>query len=242
MDDEQMVRVERSNGWASVVLNRPHRKNAITGPLMDQLADVITSLSADTTVAAIVLRGEAGAFCSGVDLTELQAAPPHPWVPHFGDSVRRAHIALFRCACPVVVALERYGINAGTSLALSGDLVIAGETSFLQIGEIRQGAHIPMNAAWMRIKSNEHVLARMALLGDRVAGPELLRLGLVHEVVADDEVRSRAEAVAAQLAGFPDQSSRNVKRDIRQHLDLDPETWFSSTSNAALLSADQVRS
>jgi enoyl-CoA hydratase/carnithine racemase len=191
MNDEPPVRVERSEGWASVVLNRPHRKNAITGPLMDQLGDAVTSLSADTSVAAIVIRGEGGAFCSGVDLTELQADPPHPWAKTFSDSVRRAHIALFNCACPIVVALERYGINAGTSLALSGDLLVAGERAFLQIGEIRQGAHIPMNAAWMQIKSNEHVLARMALLGDRVAGSELLPLGLVHKVVADDKVRSR---------------------------------------------------
>ena len=242
MDDDELVKVERSDGWASVVLNRPHRKNAITGPLMDQLVDAVTSLSADTTVAAIVLRGEGGAFCSGVDLTELQADPPHPWAPHFSASVRRAHIALFNCACPIVVALERYGINAGTSLALSGDLVIAGETSFLQIGEIRQGAHIPMNAAWMRIKSSEHVLARMALIGDRVPGPELLRLGLVHEVVADDRVRDRADELGAGLAAFPDQSSRNIKHDLRAHLDIDPETWFASTPSAALLSAQQVRS
>ena len=150
--------------------------------------------------------------------------------------------ALFNCACPIVVALERYGINAGTSLALSGDLVIAGETAFLQIGEIRQGSHIPMNAAWTRIKSSEHVLARMALLGDRVAGAELMRLGLVHEVVADDAVRSRADELAAQFAGFPDQSSRIIKQDLRAHLDIDPETWFASATNSALMSADQLRS
>jgi enoyl-CoA hydratase/carnithine racemase len=241
MDDEPLVKVERSEGWASVVLNRPHRKNAITGPLMDQLGDAVTSLSADTSVAAIVIRGEGGAFCSGVDLTELQADPPHSWAASFSESVRRAHIALFNCACPIVVALERYGINAGTSLALSGDLLVAGETSFLQIGEIRQGAHIPMNAAWMRIKSNEHVLARMALLGDRVAGPELLRLGLVHEVVADESVGARADELAEQFAAFPDQSSRNIKRDLRAHLDIDPEIWFASKSNSALMSAKQVR-
>jgi enoyl-CoA hydratase/carnithine racemase len=240
-DDEVLVRIERSEGWATLVLDRPHRKNALTGPMMDQLTAAVTSLSEDTSVAAIVIRGEDGALCSGVDLTELQFTPQHAWVPHFGASVRAAHIALFNCACPIVVALERYGINAGTALALSGDLVIAGEKAFLQIGEIRQGAHIPMNAAWMRIKSNEHVLARMALLGDRVAGPELLRLGLAHEVVPDDQVRNRAEELAAQLAGFPDQSSRNIKHDLRTHLDIDPETWFTSTPNSALMSAEQVR-
>ncbi len=241
MSESSPVEIERHEGWASVVLGRPERKNAITGPLADAVADAIEELSADTSVAGIVLRGAGGAFCSGVDLTELQADPPHPWVSTFQASTRRMHIALFRCACPIVVALERYGINAGTSLALSGDLIVAGETAFLQIGEIRQGAGIPMNAAWLRLKSSEHVMARMALMGDRVAAAELVRLGLVHEVVADDAVRSRAEEVAAGFATYPDQSARNIKAAMRAHLDLDPDTWFAGSSNHALLTAAQIR-
>ncbi|MEZ5230633.1 MAG: enoyl-CoA hydratase/isomerase family protein [Acidimicrobiales bacterium] len=153
MSETPLVEIERHDGWAAIVLNRPERKNALTGPLIDAVADAVDGLSDDQSVAAVVLRGSGGAFCSGIDLTELQAVPQHDWVPHFAASTRRMHIALFRCACPIVVALERYGINAGTSLALSGDLVIAGETSFLQVGEIQQGAAIPMNAAWLRLKS-----------------------------------------------------------------------------------------
>ena len=241
MSDQPEVRVERADGWASVIMDRPHRKNAMTGPMMNQLADAVDELSADTSVAAIVFRGEGGAFSSGVDLTELQAVPQHSWVPRFGASVRRAHLALFNCSCPIVVALERYGINGGSGLALSADLLIVGETSFLQIGEIHQGARIPMNAAWMGIKSNEHVLARMALIGDRLPGPELLRLGLAHEVVADADVLARAEELAARLASMPDQSPRNIKTDIRTRLDIDADEWFSSVPSAALLSAEQVR-
>ena len=62
---------------------------------------------------------------------------------------------------------------------------ISGESSFLQIGEIQQGADIPLNAAWLRIRAGEAVAARIALYGDRVPARELLRLGLVAEVVAD---------------------------------------------------------
>lgn len=241
MSESELVEVERHDGWASVVLNRPERKNAITGPLADAVAEALEALSADTSVAGLVLRGAGGSFCSGVDLKELQAVPQHSWVPEFSASTRRMHIALFNCACPIVVALERYGINAGTALALAGDLVVAGESAFLQIGEIHQGAAIPMNAAWLRIKSTEHVMARMALIGDRVGAPELARLGLAHEVVADDAVRTRAEELAAQFARFPDQSSRTIKAGIRAHVSIDPESWFATSSNTALLQADQVR-
>jgi 2-(1,2-epoxy-1,2-dihydrophenyl)acetyl-CoA isomerase len=62
------ILVERQDGWAAVLLNRPQRRNATTTPVMQALE----ALSADASVAAIVLRGAQGAFCSGIDLTELQ--------------------------------------------------------------------------------------------------------------------------------------------------------------------------
>ena len=235
------VLVERQDGWASIVLNRPERKNAMTGPMMDQLADALDELSTDEAVAAIVLRGADGAFSSGIDLTELQRDPAPEWVPHFSASVRRAHLALFHCRCPIVVALERYGINGSTALAIAGDLVVAGASSFLQIGEIRQGARMPMSAAWMLIKSSETVLARLALMGDRVPADDLHRLGLVHEVVGDDDVRIRAEALAQQMAEHPAGSARAVKAEIRARLDIDPEEWFRGPPSSALLTAEQVR-
>ena len=241
MNPEISISVERADGWASVVLDRPRRRNAFTGPMLDQLADAVDALSADTSVAAIVLRGEGSAFCSGVDLTELQAQPPQPWVPNFGVSLRRAHIALYNCACPIVVALERFAINGGSALALSGDLIVAGQTAFLQIGEIHQGARMPMNAAWLRVKGHEHLMARLALIGDRVPGPELLRLGVVHEVVDDDQVRARAEALATHFSACPPQSARRIKAEIRAHSTIDPQTWFTPAASNSLMSAQQMR-
>jgi len=241
MITEQAIKVSRHDGWATVSLNRPQRKNAMTGPMMDQLAEAMDALSADEGIAAIVLRGEQGSFSSGVDLTELQAQPQHPWVPTFVESVRRAHISLYRCACPIIVGLERYSINGSTALALAGDLIVAGQGAFMQIGEIQQGARIPMNAAWLRIKLGEHVLARMAYQGDRVPAPELLRLGVVTEVVEDAGVLARCEALASRMAGFSARHARQIKIDVRAQSTVNPETWFATTASPALLAAAQVR-
>jgi len=241
--DNNPVNVERHEGWATVLLNRPFRRNALTGPMVDALADAVEELGQDQSVSAIVLRGSSGSCCSGVDLKELQAKPQHSWVPGFSQSNRRLHLALFHCPIPVVGALEGYGINAGTALALACDLIIAGKTSFLQIGEIHQGAAIPMNAAWMRLKLSESVLARMALYGDRIEAPRLAELGVVHEVVGDDDVRSVAEDRAAKLASHPAGSSRTIKAAIVAQRHLDAETWFQHLGpNNALLNAKQVRS
>mgnify|MGYP001818525992 CR=1 FL=1 len=242
MSESPSVLFEQREGWVTIVLNRPHRKNAMTGPMMDLLADAIEAAGADEANAAVVLRGADGVFCSGVDLTELQASPPADWVPTFGESVRRAHLALFRCECPIVVALERYSINGSTALALAGDLGVAGDDAVMQIGEIRQGANMPMNAAWTLIKSDESTLARLALVGDRVPALRMAELGLVHEVVGAGDVIATAEAHAGRLASYPPGSARRVKAEIRRRLTIDPDTWFSSVPNDALLTADQVRS
>ena len=225
--------------WVMVTLNRPHRRNAITGPMMDALGNAIDLASDYEEVAAVVLRGADGAFSSGVDLTELQAG--HPWGATFRESLQRTHLALYRCRCPIVVALERYGINASAALAMAGDLVVAGEGSFVQVGEIAMGARIPMNAAWVRLKAGENVLARMALMGDRIPAAELRDLGLVHHVVPDDQVIAAASAQAARLAGYPAGSARQIKADIRARQQIDPETWFSGPPSPSLLSASQLR-
>lgn len=235
------VIVERRDGWVSVTLSRPHRKNAMTGPMLDALADAVDRASADESVAAVVLAGADGAFCSGVDLTELQADPPHPWAATFGRSVQRAHLALYRCACPIVVALERYAINGGSALALAGDLIVAGDDAFVQIGEIRQGTVAPMNAAWLLLKSDESTLSRLALVGDRVPATRLHDLGVIHEIVPPGDVVDTAFAHAARLASYAPGASRATKAEIRSRTAVDPETWFRRSADGGLLGARQIR-
>ncbi len=238
--DGPPVLVDRAEGWGTITLNRPHRRNAITGPLASGLAAAVDELGSDPSIAAIVLRGSGGSFCSGVDLTELQRQPQPEWVPDFSEQWRRANIALFNCPCPIVVALERFGINAGAALAFAGDLVVAGQSSFLQVGEIRQGAAIPMNAAWLGLKATPSTAARLAYLGDRVDAEELLRLGLIHQVVLDDAVRSTAEAIATDMASHPVGAGRRIKASLRSQFEIVADEWFQAAGSSALLTARQL--
>ncbi|MDG2113089.1 MAG: enoyl-CoA hydratase/isomerase family protein [Actinomycetota bacterium] len=241
-DDEQLVKVERHDGWAELIINRPERRNAITAPVSEALAAGFEALASDDDVGCVILRGEGGYFCSGVDLRALQADPPPEWRDRQLPSWRGLHLTMFGFEKPVIGAFERFGINAGSALALACDLLIAGDTAFLQVGEIQQGAQIPMNAAWMRIKASEQVLSRMALYGDRVLGPDLVTMGLAAESVADDQVVDRCREIAARIAGFPQGSPANVKRSIIAQRGIDdPEAYFSSNPSPALLSAAMVK-
>ncbi|MBX3706202.1 MAG: enoyl-CoA hydratase/isomerase family protein [Pseudomonadales bacterium] len=223
---DRPVIVTRHDGWAEVALARPARKNAITGPLGEALAAALHELDDDESVRAILLCGSGGAFCSGLDLKAFNADPRPEWVARFQDIWRGAHKALYGLEKPLVGALERYAINGGAALAIACDLLVAGKTAYLQVGEAQIGMAAPYNMAWLALRHTEALAARIALVGRRFEGPELLALGVVYEVVEDAAVLARARALTAELAGYPPGGLRSIKRALRAGVDQDADAWF----------------
>jgi enoyl-CoA hydratase/carnithine racemase len=241
MPEQDLVTLERREGWAEIAINRPERRNSIIPPVSVGIGDALDELADDNDIASVLLRGEGGYFCSGIDLKALQATPPPPWRGEHSTSWRDLHLKLFSFPKPVVGAFESYGINAGAALAMACDILITGETAFLQVGEVQQGAMAPMNMAWLRIKTTEQVLARLAFYGDRIAGPELLRLGLAAECVADDQVLARCREVCQRFAGFPSGATASIKRGIIEQRGIeDPQAYFRQPTSNALLGAKMV--
>ena len=238
----EFSRLDIHEGWAEIVIERPDRRNSLIPPLAGEIRDYIEQSNEDDNISAIVLRGEGGYFCSGIDLKALQADPPPPWSGKDVGDVRSMHMALYYCKKPVIAALEKFAINAGASLAFACDLIVAGETAFLQIGEIQQGVGIPMNAAWLKIKTTEFQAARLAFLGDWVKAPELLRLGLISEYVSDDSVVERCNEIAATIASYPPGAAVAIKQSLVAQRGIDsPEDFFPHAANSALNTAKMLK-
>jgi enoyl-CoA hydratase/carnithine racemase len=217
----------REGGVAEIVLNRPARRNAVTGPLAERLHAEIVAATEDDDVAVLLIRGAGGAFCSGLDLGEFRADPPPDWMPDFSGLWLDVHAALYDCPKPIVAALERFAINAGSALALAADLLVAGEQAFLHVGEIQMGMAAPMNTAWLRLRHPESVAARLAIVGRRYPGPELAAMGVATEIVADDAVLDRARELSATIAGYPLSGVRAIKATvIRGRPAASGREWF----------------
>jgi len=239
---EREVKLERHAGWAEIVINRPERRNSITGPVSEAILGFLTELESDDSISAVMIRGEGGYFCSGVDLKALQADPPPPWKDRHATNWKDLHVALFGFTKPVIGAVEKYAINAGAGLAFACDLIIAGETAFLQVGEIQQGVGMPMNAAWLRIKSTEQIMSRLAFFGDRVSAPDLLSLGLITETTSDDQVVTRCREICARIAAFPIGASSKVKRTIIESRRIpDPNNFFHFDVQSSLDQASMLK-
>ncbi len=171
-------------------------------------------------------------FSSGLDLKEFNADPRPVWLPGFQAAWRGVHERLYACDKAIVVALEGYAINAGSALALAADFIVAGETAFLQVGEVRQGRPAPMNLAWLRMRYGDGMARRIMLLGRRIPGPELLRLGIAHDVVADADVLAMSRALATELSEI---SGIAGTKQVFRLTDLPgrPNEWFEEAAKAA---------
>lgn len=229
------VQIIHHTGWAEVILSRPERKNAIIGPMGQELASALDHLANDDRVNLVLLRGAGGAFCSGLDLKAFNADPKPDWLTQFPTLWRGAHRALFNFNKPIIGALERFAINGGAALAIACDLLVAGDESFLQVGEVQIGMAAPYNLAWLSLRHPESVNAQIALIGDRLNGAQLLRLGLATACVRDDQVLNEATQWSEQLASYPAGALQRIKTGLRARLDHSADAWFDrfTTTSAA---------
>ncbi len=229
---DQPILTETDGAVRTIVLNRPDRKNSLTGPLVIALRAALAEAIADDAVHAIVFRGEGGSLCSGLDLKEFRADPPPEWLPGFNAQWAGFHLDMYNCPKPTVCALERYAINAGSSFALSADFIVMGETAFLHVGEVAMGMAAPMNLAWLQLRGGRQLLTELALLGRRMSADWLERRGLVHAVVPDAEVVATANALAAEIAALPPQTTALMKAQIRRfEAGIAPEQLFAPRSS-----------
>ncbi len=235
-DAEAMVLVEHHGARADIVLNRPAKRNALIAPMMAQLRDAFLQVAADDAVHAVLVRGAGGALCSGLDLKAINADPQPDWVADMSRIWSETNEAMASCPKPMVCALEKYAINGGAPIAFASDFLVAGQSSYILVGEVQRGMAAPNNLAWLQGKYGEAIALRFALLGDPVPAPELLRLGIAYSVVADDEVLARAIALADRLAGFPASAAQGIKRALRALGSsglADPATWFTRAHKLA---------
>lgn len=210
-----VVLLQRHDGWAELVLNRPERRNAIDGPLAEGLVAHLKALKNDDSVRALVLRGAGGCWSSGLDLTVFKGEPAPPWRANFFSTWAALHQALLEAPQALVLALERHAINGSASVAMASDLMVVGQGAFLQVAEVQLGMAAPMNMAWLAMRHGGALAARLTLLGERWDADTLLRQGIATEVVPDDQVVARACALATRIAGYPPPGPKLIRAGLR---------------------------
>jgi enoyl-CoA hydratase len=200
MNDEQLVLVERQpeQRTALVRLNRPKQLNALNGAVMDALCTALEELDRDDGVRAIVVTGNERAFAAGADIGEMAGASPIDMLVtnRIGqwDRIRRV-------TKPVIAAVNGWALGGGCELAMTLDLIVAGEGTKFGQPEISIGV-IPGAGGTQRLTRaiGKAKAMRMVLTGEPIGAREAEAAGLVALVTQDEVVVEDALALAAKMA------------------------------------------
>jgi enoyl-CoA hydratase len=183
---------------AVVTMDRPP-VNAVNAQFLDEMTWVFDSLSDREDVRVAILTGAGKVFCAGADIKARLRRAPEP-----GDSrqdsrrAREAFHSILECRAPVIAAINGPALGAGLAIVASCDLLIASENAVLGLPEIDVGL---LGGGRHAMRLFPHSKARRLMFtGERVAGPDLYRLGVVEACVPAHQLMEASRALAMEIA------------------------------------------
>ncbi|WP_019816614.1 enoyl-CoA hydratase-related protein [Saccharomonospora saliphila] len=219
MTTEDVLNQADADGVRTLTLNRPSAYNSLTVELKERLLEALRGAADDPEVRAVLLTGAGKAFCAGQDLKEhvgmLRSGDDAP-LRTVGDHYNPIVTAIVEMPKPVIAAVNGPAAGAGAAFAYAADLRLAASSANFLMAFANVGLGPDSGASWtlQRLVGQGRALELM-LLARTVDSAEALRFGLVSEVVADDELATRAHAVAAKLAAGPTVAYAKIKHTVR---------------------------
>jgi methylglutaconyl-CoA hydratase len=216
-------------GVGRVILNRPEVGNAYDGDLIQGLLAAVAELAADQTLRVLVVSGngrhfQAGADLKWIEMVRIQSPDENLRVSR---ATARAVDGLNRLRVPTVALVQGGCFGGGTGIVAACDVVVAASDAMFSISEVRWGLTaaiiIPQLADAMGVRA----LRRYALTGERFGAEEARRIGLVHEVVAPDQLEATGARVVGHLLDNDPDAVAETKVTVLRHAhgDLDPSTF-----------------
>lgn len=225
----EVLEIRNSDRVRTVVMKRPEKKNALNNELAWGILEAVEEAARDDSVWVVAITGTGDAFCSGLDLTGTgeEASPLSPQGRYLDDVgwVGRIPLVLRQiCDKPVVAGVNGVAVGAGLSLALAADIRIAAESARFIAGYPRIGASPDGGMTWTLPQLIGYEQAMRFLIENRtVTADEALRLGMVGEVVPDDQFDNRFAEYCAFLAERSSITTRLTKRGIAKATAIDLE-------------------
>lgn len=228
---------------ATILLNRPDRKNAFTLEMVDAWAEALRQAASDDTVRVVVLTGAGDAFCSGVDLGAFKGESRSPLQEKelLTGRVHKVARAMADLTKPVIAVVRGVAVGAGMDMSLMCDIRIAGRSARFSEGYIRVGL-VPGDGGCYflpRIVGTSTAL-RLLWTGEFVDADAALAMGLVSEIHDDDGVLDAGYALAETIASRAPIAVETIKRSVYQGLRQDLSSALDSISShqAVVLSTE----
>src|SRR6516162_10799728 len=203
---------------ATVTLNRPDKRNAISYELIEELHHALHEVQ-KSPAPIVILTGAGAAFCSGMDLDNLREITKHTEEENLADAGRMAHMfrALYDFPKVTIAAVNGAAIAGGCGLATLCDFTLASAEAKFGYTEVRIGFVPAIVSAFLLRQVGEKQARDLLLTGRIIGAEEAFRLGLVNEVVAPDHLLQRARALANSLLENSPASLAATKRLLKYY-------------------------
>jgi methylglutaconyl-CoA hydratase len=229
---------------ATITLNRPDKRNAISFELIDDLLQALDEVSKSDAIV-LILTGAGKAFCSGMDLENLKSLLGRTQEQNLSDSQTMVQLfrALYEFPKVTIAAVNGPAIAGGTGLALLCDFTLAVPEAKFGYTEVRIG-FVPAIVSTFLLRQVGEKQARDLLLTGRTFGSEeARRMGLINEIVPLESLLARAQELAAILMANSSASLRATKQLLTDHAgaELDAQIDSAVRENAAIRSTADFR-
>lgn len=215
------IRIEKDGAVTTVILDRPDVRNAVDRETAAALAKAFHAFDTDPEAKVAVLWGAGGNFCAGADLKAMAAGTGNRIEPDGDGPMGPTRLQLKK---PVIAAVSGFAVAGGLELAVWCDLRVAERDATFGVFCRRFG--VPLvdggTVRLPRLIGLSHALD-LILTGRPVGAEEALRMGLANRVVEPGESRQAAEALAREIAVFPQACMKNDRRSAFESLELDME-------------------
>lgn len=209
---------DREGQVATITLNRPEKKNAMSWAMFNEIRDAFEQASADPDVRCVVVTGAGGAFCSGADLSD-----PANLVASGGEFKERMRVidgivrSFIGCPKPTIAKVTGVAAGAGCNIALGCDLVVAStEASFAELF-VKRGLVVDFGGTWALSRLLPLSKAKeLALLGDTISATEADRLGLLNRLCEPGEIDAVVKDLAQRVAAMPPQTVTMIKENLNR--------------------------
>lgn len=206
---------ELDPGIFELTINRPERRNALTEEMMQALADLVETINERPDAAALIVRGTAGAFCSGADLTVVTSRQREDRQWRWPQLMGREADLLAGCEVATLALVDGPAVGLGMGLALSCDICVAEPQGYFAEAHLALGLAPTAICWWLQRCGGLQRAADIVLTGRRVYGPEAAAIGLVARLAEEGRGREVVTGIAREVAGHPRVMSRYAKLALR---------------------------
>ncbi len=218
MPEFQSLVWDQDGPVATITLNRPEKKNAMSWVMFNEIKDVFDRAAADENVRCLVVTGAGGAFCSGADLGDPANAVVSPL--DLKQRMRTVHAiaaSVINCSVPTIAKVTGIAAGAGCNLALSCDLIVGTtDASFAELF-VKRGLVVDFGGSWALSRLLPLNRAKeLAMLGDTIGAEEADRLGLLNRLCDPADVDKVVGELAKRVAAMPPQTVAMIKDNLNR--------------------------